>query len=67
MRITYAPLRSLMAERGVSFYRLYKDLGFNSQLRKKLRNDTDYVSLQTIDLLCDYFDVDVDRIIKRRS
>ena len=66
MRITYEPLRSLMAERGVSFYRLREDLGFNSQVRKKLRNDTDYVSLQTIDLLCDYFDVDVHRIIRRR-
>ena len=65
MRITYEPLRSLMAERGVTFYRLYKDLGLNSRTRYKLRNDSDYVPLQTIALLCEYFDVDVEQIIKR--
>lgn len=66
MRITYEPLRSLMAERDVSFYRLREDLGLNSRTSKHLRNDSDYVPLQTIEILCDYFDVDVDRIIKRR-
>lgn len=66
MRITYEPLRSLMAERGVSFYRLREDLGLNSRTRYKLRHDSDYVPLQTVALLCEYFDVEVERIIRRR-
>ena len=65
MRFTYEPLRSLMAERGVSFYRLRVDLELHSRTAERLRNDSDYVPLQTLAQLCDYFDVDVDRIIKR--
>lgn len=66
MRITYVPLRHLMAERGVSYYRLRKEGVITSRAATHLRNDSGYVSLQTIDLLCDYFDVDPSRIIGRR-
>jgi len=65
MRFTYEPLRSLMAERGVSFYRLRADLELHSRTTERLRNDSNYVPLQTIARLCDYFDVDVDRIVRR--
>lgn len=67
MHITYAPLRRLMAERGVSFYQL-RDIGVltSSRTATRLRNDSGYVSLQTIDLLCDYFNVDPSLLIARR-
>lgn len=67
MRITYAPLRRTMAERNVTFYRLRKDDIVTSRAATQLRNDSGYVSLQTIDLLCDYFDVDPSLIIARRA
>lgn len=67
MCITYAPLRQLMAERGVSYYRLRKEGVITSRAATHLRNDSGYVSLQTIDLLCDYFDVEPSYIISRRE
>lgn len=66
MRLTYAPLRALMAERGVSFYRLRLIGVVTPRAAKNLLNDSGYVSLQTIDLLCEYFDVEPAQILKRR-
>ena len=65
MRLTYAPLRQLMAERDVSFYRLRVDGVVISRSAKYLKNDSGYASLQTMDLLCDYSNVQPSQIIAR--
>lgn len=64
MTITYAPLRKILTERGISYYQLRLDLGLHSRTTQRLKNDTGYVTLETIDLLCEYLNVPIERIIE---
>lgn len=63
MAITYAPLRKLLAERDISYRQLRADLGIHSRTSKRLKNDSGYVTLETIDLLCEYLNVPIEQII----
>lgn len=64
MTITYAPLRRILSEKKVSYRQLRAELGFHSRTTTRLRNDSGYVTLETIDLLCEYFNVPVEQIIE---
>lgn len=64
MAISYAPLRYLMKKHKVSYRQLRAELDIHSTYTTRMKNDTGYVSLETIDLLCEYFDVPVDEIIE---
>jgi len=64
MTITYAPLRRILAERKISYNQLRKELGLHSRTTERLRNDSGYVPLQTIDLLCEYLNVPIEQIIE---
>ena len=65
MAISYAPLRYLMKERKVSYRKLRAELDIHSTYTTRMKNDSGYVSLETIDLLCEYFRVSsVDEIIE---
>lgn len=64
MSITYDPLRQLMREKGISYRQLRAELGLHSRITTRMKNDSGYVSLHTIDLLCEYFDVSVQEIIR---
>jgi len=61
--ITYEPLRHILRERGISYRRLRRDIGIHPVTATHLKNDTGYVTLQTIDLLCAYLDVPVEQVI----
>lgn len=64
MAISYAPLRHLMKKNNVSYRKLRAELDIHSTYTTRMKNDTGYVSLETIDLLCEYFDVPVNEIIE---
>lgn len=64
MAITYAPLRQLMRDRNVTYRQLRAELDIHSTYTTRMKNDSGFVSLKTIDLLCEYFDVNVDDIIE---
>ena len=67
MVITYAPLRKLMLERDISYRQLRAELDIHSTYTTRMKNDAGFVSLQTIDMLCEYFDVPVSEIIEYYS
>ncbi|ASN68047.1 hypothetical protein 8F11_12 [uncultured Caudovirales phage] len=64
MAISYAPLRHLMEKHEISYRKLRAELDIHSTYTTRMKNDAGYVSLETIDLLCEYFDVSVNEIIE---
>lgn len=64
MAISYAPLRYLMKKHKVSYRQLRAELDIHSNYTTRMKNDSGYVSLEAIDLLCEYFDVPVNEIIE---
>lgn len=60
--LSFEPLRILMKERGVSSYRLRKDCGISSNAATALNNDQP-VRTETIETLCKYFDVPIEKIV----
>lgn len=67
MAISYAPLRVILNDRKISYRLLRAELGLHSRTTKRLLNDSGYVTLETIDLLCEYLDVPVEQIIVYRQ
>lgn len=61
--LTYEPLRRILRERGISYRQLRRDIGIHPTTAVQLKNDSGYVTLQTIDLLCAYLNVPVEQII----
>lgn len=61
--ITYEPLRIILRERGITYRQLRRELGIHPRQAVLLKNDSGYVTLQTIDLLCGYLNVQVGQII----
>lgn len=65
MAITYAPLREILRERKISYRRLREEpLNIHSRITKRLKNDSGYVTLESIDLLCKFLNVEVQDIMK---
>lgn len=66
MNLTYEPLRHILTKRDISYRQLRRDLGLHESMTNRLKNDSGYVTLKTIDLLCEYLDVNVSDVIAVR-
>ena len=62
--ISYAPLRAVLKERGISFRQLRKELGIHSTAATYLNNDSGYVSLYALEKLCIYLDLPLHEIVE---
>ncbi len=65
--ISYKPYRVLVVERNLDSKDLIRDLGLSPNTVAKLnakKDDNEPVSLQTIEKLCKYFGVSVDKIVE---
>lgn len=67
MAISYSPLRRILEHRKISYNQLRIEIGLHSRTTERLRNDSGYVPLQTIDLLCEYLDVPIEHIIEYKK
>lgn len=61
--ISYAPLRSILRERNISFRQLRREVGIHATATTYLNNDTGYVSLYALEKLCRYLDVPLHEIV----
>lgn len=61
--INYKKLRVLMAEREISWPELIKGMGVSQDVGVKLRHDK-YVSIFTLEKLCNFLDVDIGEVME---
>lgn len=61
--ISYKPLQKLLIDREIKKSKIAKDLKLSSATMAKL-NTNKYISLEVIDKLCGYLQVDVEDIIQ---
>lgn len=65
--ISYKPFRHLCVQKNVQVSDLCKELNISSTTMSKLnakKDDNEYVSLVTIEKLCLYFKVGIDKIVE---
>lgn len=65
--ISYKPFRHLCVQKNVQVSDLCKELNISSTTMSKLnakKDDNEYVSLATIEKLCLYFKVGIDKIVE---
>lgn len=61
--LSYNPLFSTLNDKGVSLYKLCKDLNISSRTRSKF-NKNENVSLETIGKICIYLDVPIEDVVE---
>lgn len=61
--ISYDPLFKTLNKKGVSLYRLAKDIGMSSPTRAKF-NKSEPVSLDTIIKICKYLNVPIQDVVE---
>ena len=61
--ITYEPLYETMKEKGISTYRLINEFGISRSLLDRLKHNKP-ISTTTLNDLCSFLDVPVERILK---
>lgn len=65
--ISYKPFRVLVAERGLKVSDIAKELNISPNTMAKLNcksEDNDFISLKTIEKLCLYFGVSIEKIVE---
>lgn len=64
MGVSYEPLRQTLDVKNIKITNLCDDLNISSATRTKLNNDSDYVSLRTIERIGKYLNVPIEDLVK---
>ncbi len=65
MSITYAKLREILTERNIKWIEIREKCNISPDVIARI-NKNEYVSLQTLDKIAEYLDVDFGDIIQRK-
>lgn len=61
---TYEPLRTLLAQRKISFRELRRELDIHSVAAVRLNNDSGPVSLEVLDRICTYLNAPIQEVVR---
>lgn len=61
--ISYEPLFETLERKRISLYKLCKDCGISSKTRSKF-NKNENVSLDTVETICLYLNVPIERVVE---
>jgi len=60
--ISYKPFWELLRKKNITIYKIQKDIPMSSRTLERLKND-ESITVNTINSLCEYLDVDVNKIM----